>query len=140
MTDAPKTFLALDIGSSRIGVAKADTIVRIAIPVGTITVDGTELHEIQSLIDDNKPEAIVVGYPRNQSGETTKQTVFVEKFVEKLRKIGVRVPVAFQDESLTSVVAEERLQARSQPYTKAMIDSEAAVLILEDYLEAHHGH
>ena len=48
----------------------------------------------------------------------------------------LKVPYSFQDESLTSVMAETRLSADRKPYTKADIDAQAAVMILQDYLEA----
>jgi putative holliday junction resolvase len=43
----------------------------------------------------------------------------------------------FQDESLTSVIAEQRLVATKKPYSKGDIDATAAALILQDYLEAN---
>ena len=45
------------------------------------------------------------------------------------------VDVVFQDESLTSVIAEERLKSFRRPYTKEDIDAEAASIILQDYIE-----
>jgi putative Holliday junction resolvase len=131
-------ILALDVGSRRIGVAQADSVSRIAYPLKTIDVDGEELRTISKLITENHPMVLVVGYPRNQSGEPTAQTEFVEAFAAKLRPCDV--PIVFQDESLTSVMAEERLKNQGGTYTKADIDSMAATIILTDYLEANHGH
>lgn len=130
-------ILALDVGTRRIGVAQADSVSRIAFPVATVDVDGNELNKIGQLIQENNPMTLVVGYPRNQSGEPTAQTALVQEFAEKLKLFGV--PIEFQDESLTSVIAEERLQAQGN-YTKADIDAMAAAIILSDYLETHHGH
>ena len=56
-----------------------------------------------------------------------------------LRLEAFNLPIIFQDESVTSVIAEERLQSRKKAYTKADIDAEAAAIILQDYLEAPHG-
>lgn len=131
----PRTnnIIALDIGERRIGVARGDTVVRIAVPVTTVVVDGTELAQIAAIVANEQASAVVVGYPRNQSGEATAQTAYVEAVAERLR---TTVPeLVFQDESLTSVVAEQRLKARGRPYQKADIDAEAAVIILQDYLE-----
>ena len=80
----------------------------------------------------------LIGYPRNQKGEPTKQTKSVEAFAESLEYL--RVPVTFQDESLTSVLAEEYLKRHKKNYTKADIDSHAATIILGDYLEQTYGH
>ncbi len=47
------------------------------------------------------------------------------------------IKVIEQDESLTSVMAEEVLKSHKKPYTKGDIDAQAATIILQDYLEAH---
>jgi len=130
-----KSLIALDVGTVRIGVALADTAVRIAVPYGTINVDGTELAQIARLAVDETVDTIVVGYPRNQSGEPTAQTAYVEQFAEEL--VDMANDIVFQDESLTSVIAEQRLKSRGESYTKGDIDAEAAVIILQDYIEVH---
>ena len=129
-----KKLLGLDVGSVRIGVALADMSVRIAIPHDTLTVDGTELKAIAEEVVQNDIDTIVVGYPRNQAGEVTDQTATVEAFADQLKDMAPQI--VFQDESLTSVTAEQRLQARGEAYTKADIDAEAAAIILQDYLES----
>src|SRR4051812_16581981 len=73
-------ILALDVGTRRIGVARADSVSRIAFPLTTIDVDGDELKKISQLITENDPMVLVVGYPRNQSGEPTAQTTITEAF------------------------------------------------------------
>lgn len=132
-----ESLLALDIGEKRIGVALGDVSVRIAIPYDTIEVDGTEIEQIARVVIQNQISKIIIGYPRNQAGEVTAQTTYVETVADKLRDIDAEV--LFQDESLTSVLAEERLKAQKKPYTKADIDAMAACIILQDYLEAHYG-
>lgn len=128
-----KQLLGLDVGAARIGVALADTGIRIAIPHDYIEVDGDEIKAIAELVISNNIDTIVVGYPRNQSGEATQQTQYVEEFADKLKDFDAQV--VFQDESLTSVIAEQRLVARRKAYTKGDIDSEAAAIILQDYME-----
>lgn len=132
-----RTILALDVGEKRIGVAIADTSVMIAIAYETLLVDGSERDELSKLIQSEAVDQLVIGYPRNQSGEPTAQTQYVEEFAETLSFLDV--PIDFQDESLTSVKAEELLKAQKRPYEKAEVDSLAASLILQDYLEAKHG-
>ncbi len=130
-------LLGLDIGEKRIGVAVADTAVRIAIPFDTIEVDGSEVKSITEIALKENSDVIVVGYPRNQSGEATAQTKFVEDFAKKLEIIGL--DLKFQDESLTSVIAEQRLVSYKKPYKKGDIDSLAASIILQDYIEVHYA-
>lgn len=126
--------VGLDIGEKRIGVAVGDTGIRIAVPFETVDVDGGEIESIAEIIIREKAGVVVVGYPRNQSGESTKQTEYVEKFAKKLTDIAPKI--VFQDESLTSVLAEQQLASYNRPYSKADIDSQAAAIILQDYLEA----
>ena len=130
-----KRFVALDVGEKRIGVAQGDSGVRIAVPYDTIERDGTEISRIAELILRNDASCLVVGYPRNQAGEPTQQTEAVETFVSQLRDLDV--DIVFQDESLTSVLAEQRLMAEKKPYTKGDIDALAASIILQDYMESH---
>lgn len=131
----PKQLLALDVGAARIGVAVGDSAVRIAIAHGFIEVDGSEIQSLAELVIENDIDTIVVGYPRNQSGEATAQTAVVEQFVTKLQDFDA--DIVFQDESLTSVIAEKRLAGRGGPYSKGDIDAEAATIILQDYMEQH---
>lgn len=130
------SLLALDVGTKRIGVAIASTTVPIAVPLRTVRVDGTEIENLQKIVTDESIEKIVVGYPRNQRGDSTNQTTLVETFVTQL---GMAVPVVYQDESLTSVMAEDRLKATGKSYEKGDIDALAAAIILQDYLEIHHA-
>lgn len=131
---ASRQIMALDHGDVRVGVAMADENIKIAIPYGAI--DNTEqlLADILKLALDNHIVKIVVGYPRNQSGEPTAQTEKVERFFDNLEQ-AFDGEVVFKDESLTSVLAEERLKSYKKPYSKGDIDAYAAAIILEDYLE-----
>ena len=128
-----KKYLALDIGQKRIGVALGDDTVRIAVPMEAIEVDGSELEAIAKYIAREEADKVIIGYPRNQSGEPTAQTAYVEAVAKQVKVFAPKV--IFQDESLTSVLAEQRLKALGKPYTKADIDAHAAALILQDYLE-----
>lgn len=130
-----RNFLALDVGERRIGLAMADSQVKIAIPFGWLENDERVIVRITELVLQHDVKTIVVGYPRNQSGEPTQQTEFVESFVEQLADIELDTDIVFQDESLTSVQAEQRLAGRIKD--KGEIDAEAASIILQDYLEAN---
>lgn len=138
MSSGNHHFIALDVGERRIGVAQADSETRFPFPVGTIDVDGLEMERLREIVTEVQPSTIIIGYPRNQHGEPTKQTGVIEKFAASLEYL--QVPVIFQDESLTSVLAEEYLKRQKKPYTRADIDSHAATIILGDYLEQTYGH
>lgn len=128
-------IIALDVGTKRIGVAFADEKTPIAIPLETVEVNGDEVRTIAEIIKARNVQMVVVGYPRNQAGNPTQQTGFAEEFASHIRDYA---EVFFQDESLTSVMAEESLRASGKPYSKADIDALAATIILQDYLEQNH--
>ena len=131
------TLMALDVGEKRIGVALADTDVKLAYPLETVEVDGSERERLQKIITLHSIDTLVVGYPRNQSGEPTAQTTVVEQFATTIRDLVENL--VFQDESLTSVHAESRLKSSKKPYTRGDIDKLAASIILQDYMEQHYG-
>ena len=127
--------LALDVGEKRIGVARADSGTRIAVPVGFVAVDGSEWQEIAKIARLNNTNFFVLGLPRSNEGNQTAQTLYVRRFAKTLTEKMPGIRIRFQDESLTSVVAEERLKSRKKRYEKGEIDAEAAAIILQDFME-----
>ncbi len=127
--------LGFDVGEKRIGVARADSDTKIAVPVGFINVDGNEWQEIARLSELNNTYFFVLGLPRSNEGNETAQSTFVRNFARNLMQQIPNARIKFQDESLTSVMAEERLKARKKHYEKGEIDAEAAAIILQDFIE-----
>ena len=129
-------LMALDVGTKRIGVALADSFIKIAIPFTTVEVNDdveSAVEQIIEIISKEEIDIIVVGLPRNQSGEETPQTAYTKEFVKNFEYSVDKI--CFQDESLTSIQAEERLKSYGKPYSKGDIDMNAASIILQDYLE-----
>ena len=122
--------ICLDVGEKRIGVARADSATRIAVPVGYINVDGSEWNEISRIARTQNTNLFVLGLPRSNSGNETAQSLYVRNFAKTLATKIPGARIKFQDESLTSVAAEERLKARRKKYEKGDIDTEAATIIL----------
>lgn len=136
MAPRKQVYLALDVGAQRIGVALGDSQVKLAYPLTTLSAtDDTINQQIIELLDEHQVDQMIVGYPRNQSGEATAQTHAVEQFISQYTW---PVPYDFQDESLTSVIAEQRLGG-GRMRDKGRVDAEAASIILQDYLEATYG-
>ena len=131
-----RTFLGLDVGEKRVGLALGDSGVKISVPFGYLDRSEATVQQITEIVLQHNIRVIVVGYPRNQSGEPTKQTELVEGFVSQLEDIDVEADIVFQDESLTSVEAERRL---GRVKDKGDIDAEAASIILQDYLEQNYA-
>lgn len=134
------TVIGLDYGAKRIGVARASVDLAIAQPHAVLTNDASLFQKITTLIDEEQVQQIVVGLPRNLSGEDTKQTSEVRSFVRTLRA-QVSIPVTLQDEAGTSKKAQVELQARKpsakkqrQAIATTSIDALAATYILEDFI------
>ncbi len=107
-------------------------------PIGTFSPDDAlarlvELHKSEGL------EAIVIGWPLMESGEESKATRRVEPYFGRLKNTLPDVDVVRQDERGTSKRAAEALAAagvrKKARRDKGRLDSAAAVLILQDYLE-----
>ena len=125
-------YLGIDYGLKRIGLAVADSETKLARPMDTLT-------GVDKLADTIKREgpfdAVVVGLPRSLDGSETPQTLAVRHFADDILWRKLKIDAVFQDEAGTSSLAEERLQEAGKPYQKADIDAEAAVIILQDYLD-----
>jgi len=133
-------ILALDVGAKRIGLAFADTAVRIAVPRGMVSADGNELENIAKQYRLERADCIVSGLPRNNRGEETRQTEAVHTFIIALQNYFIKherkeLKVYFQDESCTSIAAEELLRPNRADRKAGAVDAEAATIILQDFLE-----
>jgi len=130
-------ILALDVGGVRIGVAMADSELKFANPLMTLTNDEHIWEALAALIEANDVKTAVVGLPRSLQGHETPQTQICRNFAKSLSE-RLKIAVALQDEATTSVKAEAELRSRGKPYEKADIDALAATYILEDYLMGEH--
>ncbi len=125
-----RNVLCLDVGERRIGVAIASLEARFPGPLTTLDATKNPKQAIQQLIQEQDVELVVVGLPRNLSGDETAQTAAVRSFVTMLQLPNT----VFQDEALTSRKAEAELHLRGKPFAKGDVDALAATYILEDYL------
>ena len=133
-----RVVIGLDVGARRIGIARGDLEVRLATPLPMILNDEKVFANIAQLVQNNHARAAIVGLPRDAAGEETAQSRTTREFAAKLAK-RLGLPVRFQDESLTSVLAEKNLRARKN-FREIMLrdgtlDSEAAAIILQDFLD-----
>lgn len=133
MTDTDGTILALDVGAARIGLALASHAARLASPYRTIATSPSAIAELQTISVQERVTQLVIGLPRGMQGQDTPQTIAVQEFAKQVTAT-LQLPVAWQDEAVTSVRAEAELKARGKPYEKGDIDALAATYILEDYL------
>ena len=140
--DYAKSFaapvLALDIGQKRVGAAVSDglsiSITRLkAIPRGNWK---HLLREVGQLIQRFDAKTLVIGLPLRLNGSAGDAALEVRSVAENFAK-SVEIPVYLQDERLSSRQAEENLRAEGWARTEVAekVDSEAAAIILRDFLE-----
>lgn len=132
--------LALDIGEKRIGVAVGSTDTRIAMPVKVMPA-----HEVlensrtwRYLLEDNEPDLIVSGLPKSMNGQVGKQAQRVRQVAEKIANTA-GLSLEFCDERLSSAEAKRilREQGLSERDMRGKVDSVAASLFLQSWLDAH---
>ena len=132
-------YLALDYGEHRVGVAFADSEMRIAFARETIDQKTANLFErLDALVRENKVDAFVVGMPYHPDGRLDGKNVVVEKFIVELKEHFPNMPVYTQDESYSSVQAQEKtsyFSKKKKQKNKAVIDQLAAAIILQRWLD-----
>jgi len=125
-------ILALDVGEKRIGLAFSDELGIISTPYGFLDREGA-IVKIVELVNDKEVGLVVIGLPHLPSGDLGSQSEDILVFAKELEEL-IRGKIEFEDESLSSVEAEERLKKRKKPYSKGDIDAYSATIILENYL------
>jgi len=132
-------LLGLDVGDVRIGVALSDETGILATGLPTLQRVGPrkDVRAVAALVRDREVGEVVVGLPRRLDGSLGPQAEKVLAFMDSLRA-SLRVPVTPWDERLTTVEAERTLReaGAGSRERKASVDRIAAILILQNYLDA----
>jgi putative Holliday junction resolvase len=125
--------VSLDHGTVRTGVAVCDETGTLARPLTVVRRVGTEpgFAALLALLEEERPERIVVGLPLSLDGREHGQARAAKAFAARLRA-SVGVPVELFDERFTSKLADQR-------GGKAARDARAAAALLEDYLRMVDG-
>lgn len=130
-------YLGLDVGDRRIGVAVSDPTGSIARPVGVYRRrgEGDDVKHVVELAGEYEATGVVVGLPKNMNGSEGLQAEKTREFADALARRGLTV--ALWDERLSTVEATRRLveQRHTRRGIQQRIDSEAAALILQTYLD-----
>ena len=140
--------IGLDLGRRRIGVAVSDPTGTLATPWRTVSgagsagaVAGRIAGLLAELAPDDAPVArVVVGRPFHLDGRAHEDDARVTAVARAIEE-RTGLPVALQDERLTSVEAEQRLALRERDWRRrrARLDAAAAAIILQDHLDAPSG-
>jgi putative Holliday junction resolvase len=136
-------IVAVDVGARRVGLAISDASRTLARPLEAIAVtsEADAVARVAKRIaqldqEDEGIATIVVGLPASLDGTPTPQTAQVRAFIARLSK-QTSLPIATEDERLTSREAESRLARREKDWRKrkAQLDAASAAIFLQDYLD-----
>ena len=134
-------YIGLDLGSVTCGISKSDTGF-LAQAVKTIRFKSEDydeaLDKIEEFINEYKPDLIVLGYPLLENGDIGPRAELSIEF-KKALEAETRIKVVLQDERSTTKDSEEFLISAdvSRKKRKKIIDQQAAVRILQYYLDAN---
>jgi putative Holliday junction resolvase len=128
--------LGIDYGTRRIGLSYGDEL-GVATPLPALT-DADAMKRWSALVEliaQRRITDLVVGYPLNMDGTAGFKAKEVDSFVARLRS-ELKLPVHLIDERLTSYEAESTIakSRRREVRASGIIDSRAATIILQDYL------
>ena len=132
------TVLAFDFGTRRIGVAVGNTIVRIARPLATIDAPANDARfaAIAALIDEWRPDQLVVGVPVHDDGSEHAMTLRARRFARQLAG-RFRLPVVEADERHTTHAAASVLESEGSGgrASRGKRDEVAASVILQAWFD-----
>lgn len=122
----PRSFLAFDFGTKRVGVASGNTVSGTASPLCTLSTTGSARFDaIGDLLAQWQPDALVVGVPYHPDGARHHNTELAQRFARQLRG-RFRLPVHEVDERYSTTEASA-MGAQD-------VDAAAAAIILEQFL------
>ena len=139
-----KRKIGLDVGDKTIGIAVSDPLGITAQGITTLERVGIrkDAGKVLDMVKEYDCDTIVMGLPLSMSGEDSEQTQKVRDFrtmlENKMRSTGMKgIDVQWQDERLTTVQAERVMIDAdvSRRRRKQVIDKQAAVIILQTYLD-----
>ena len=137
------TILAIDYGLKRVGLAVSDPDRSFAFPCDVVENKNIDhlISQINKVIREREVDLILVGMPYNMNRNSSNMTKnemerHVENFINQLQQ-SVKLPIKIVDERLSSFSAEEKLREAgvSARKSKKLVDSEAARLLLEEFLQ-----
>lgn len=131
-------IMAFDYGTKRIGVAVTDPLQLIANALTTVHPE-VIWDFLAQYIQKEEVEIFVVGMPVQLDGTPSQSAQHVKGFVRKLQKLYPQIRVELMDERFTSKMATAAILAsgakKQQRQDKALVDSVAATLILQSFME-----
>jgi putative holliday junction resolvase len=140
--DCPGRLLAVDLGSKRVGVAVCDELRITVSPLPAIERRSWKdlLHRVAAIIESYDARGLVIGLPLSLNGTEGSAAEEARRLAENFRR-SLNVPIYLQDERLTTFAAASRLRSSGRREFEIVneVDSEAAALILRDFIVNNHN-
>ena len=132
-------LLSIDYGKKRTGIAVSDPLQIIA--NGLTTVETSKLFEfLEDYLKKEEVESIIVGLPKQMSGELSENMKRIEPFVNRLKKIYPTINIEYFDERFSSKLAQRAMidggLKKQDRRNKALVDEISATIILQGYMES----
>lgn len=132
-------LLSIDYGKKRTGIAVSDPLQIIA--NGLTTVETSGLFDfLKEYLDKEDVECIVVGLPKQMSGELSENMKRIEPFVNRLKKLYPDISVEYYDERFSSKMAHQAMidggLKKRDRQNKELVDEISATIILQGYMES----
>ena len=135
-----RLLLGFDYGTRQIGVAVGQMITGQARELCVLKAQNgvPDWQQIEALLKEWQPDALVVGLPLNMDGSPSEMSERAEKFARRLHG-RYQLPVHTHDERLTTFEAKGQRLAQGQRggYRERPVDAIAAALLLQGWLEQH---
>jgi putative Holliday junction resolvase len=132
-------IISLDPGTKRVGVAVCDETRTVARPLERIERSSWKklLLSVRTIVEEFDAAALVIGLPLESDGSESTMSREARRIAQNLA-LSLELPVFLQDERVSSYEAKSRLwqQGVDLETTRLLVDSEAAVIILEDFLSS----
>lgn len=121
-----QTFLAIDFGTQRSGLAVGNRLLGTAQPLGSVRAQGdARLAQIAQRVQEWQPDALVIGVPFHPDGAPHENTARAQKFARQLRA-RLKLSVFEVDERYSTT--EARAGGAKD------VDAQSACIILEQFL------
>ena len=135
-------LLSIDYGKKRTGIAVSDPLQIIA--NGLTTVETSKLFDFLSdYLQKEQVSTIVVGLPKQMSGDPSENMRRITPFVNRLRKLYPQITVEYFDERFSSKMAFQAMidggVKKKDRQNKALVDEISATIILQGYMESKRG-
>lgn len=133
-------MMSIDYGDARTGIAFSDVREILASPYTVIheSYQPKLVQKLTEIIEKEKPGMIIIGLPRNMDGSYGYRCDECKALGDALAQ-ETSIPIAYEDERLTTVIAHDILSANNirGKKRKDTVDAVSAVTILQSYLDRH---